>query len=141
VGRDVAGSFIVDGVIETATGTGRVLVGDSENANTADLQLRVTLTSGQVSTGVEANVNIARGISSSLDKYFGELLASDVGTLKTVDDNFELRIESLDASIARVNAISESKTEDLIAQFTTLERVLSDLQSTSSFLTSQLASL
>jgi flagellar hook-associated protein 2 len=141
VGQDVAGSFIVDGVVETATGTGRVLIGDSDNANTADLQLRVTLTSGQVSTGVEANMDIARGITSSLDKYFGELLDASAGTIKTAEDNFTLRIESLDASIARVNAISESKTEDLIAQFTALERVLSDLQGTSSFLTSQLASL
>ena len=141
VGQDVAGSFIVDGVVETATGTGRVLIGDSDNDNTADLQVRVTLTSGQVSGGVEANLNVSRGISSSLDKYFGELLDTSVGTIKTAEDNFTLRIESLDASIARVNSISESKTEDLIAQFTALERVLSDLQGTSSFLTSQLASL
>ena len=141
VGQDVAGSFIVDGVVETATGTGRVLIGDSDNDNTADLQVRVTLTSGQVSGGVEANLNVSRGISSSLDKYFGELLDTSVGTIKTAEDNFTLRIESLDASIARVNSISEAKTEDLIAQFTALERVLSDLQGTSSFLTSQLASL
>ena len=141
VGQDVAGSFIVDGVVETATGTGRVLIGDSDNDNTADLQVRVTLTSTQVSGGVEANLDVSRGISSSLDKYFGELLDASVGTIKTAEEDFTLRIESLDASIARVNAISESKTEDLIAQFTALERVLSDLQGTSSFLTSQLASL
>ncbi len=141
VGQDVAGSFIVDGVVETATGTGRVLIGDSDNDNTADLQVRVTLTSTQVSGGVEANLDVSRGISSSLDKYFGELLDTSVGTIKTAEEDFTLRIESLDASIARVNAISESKTEDLIAQFTALERVLSDLQGTSSFLTSQLASL
>ena len=94
-----------------------------------------------MSGGVEANLNVSRGISSSLDKYFGELLDTSVGTIKTAEDNFTLRIESLDASIARVNSISEAKTEDLIAQFTALERVLSDLQGTSSFLTSQLASL
>ena len=141
VGQDVAGSFIVDGVVETATGTGRVLIGDSDNDNTADLQVRVTLTSTQVTGGVEANLDVSRGISSSLDKYFGELLDASVGTIKTAEEDFTLRIESLDASIARVNAISESKTEDLIAQFTALERVLSDLQGTSSFLTSQLASL
>ena len=141
VGQDVAGSFIVDGVVETSTGTGRFLIGDSDNDNTADLQVRVTLTSTQVSGGVEANLDVSRGISSSLDKYFGELLDTSVGTIKTAEEDFTLRIESLDASIARVNAISESKTEDLIAQFTALERVLSDLQGTSSFLTSQLASL
>lgn len=140
-GVDVAGSFIVNGVVETATGSGRVLVGDSDNENTADLQIRVTLDSSQVGTGVEAEIAISRGITSRLDQYFGDTLDPDVGSIKIANEDFELRIESLEASIERVNAISESKTEYLIEQFTALERVLSDLQGTSSFLTSQLASI
>ena len=140
-GKDVAGSFIVDGVVETATGSGRVLIGDSENENTADLQVRVTLDSTQVGDGVEAELDVSRGITSQLDQYFGDLMNEDSGTVKTVNDDFDLRIESLEASIGRVNAISEAKTQYLIEQFAALERVLSDLQSTSSFLTSQLASI
>ncbi len=140
-GRDVAGSFIVDGVIEAATGSGRILIGDSDNANTADVQIKVTLDSSQVSGGVEGLLTVSRGISSRMDKYFGDILDPDAGTVKTVNDDFDLRVESLEASIARVNTISEAKTQYLIEQFTNLERVLSDLQSTSSFLTSQLAGL
>ena len=73
-----------------------------------------------------------------MDKYFGDILDPDAGTMKNVKEDFDLRVESLEASIARVNEISEAKTQYLIEQFTALERVLSDLQSTSSFLTSQL---
>ena len=141
-GKDVAGNFIVDGVVESATGSGRILVGDSENDNTADLQIRVTLDSTQVGDGVEAEIGISRGITSRLDKYFGDVLNPDTGSMKTeVNEDFDLRIESLEASIERVNVISEAKTQYLIEQFTQLERVLSDLQSTSSFLTSQFASI
>ena len=140
-GKDVAGSFIVDGVVETATGSGRILVGDSDNENTADLQIRVTFDSSQVGPGVEAELVVSRGITSQIDKYFSDLLDPDTGTIKTANEDFDLRIESLEASIGRVNAISEAKTQYLIEQFAALERVLSELQTTSSFLSSQLASI
>ena len=128
-------------MVEAATGTGRILVGDSENEFTADLQLRVTLDASQVGDGVEAEVGISRGITSRLDQFFGEVLNPDTGSINTVNESFDLRVESLEASIERVNEISEAQTQFLIEQFTQLERVLSDLQSTSSFLTSQLASI
>ena len=137
-GVDVAGNFIVDGVIEAATGSGRILIGDSDNEATADLQIRVTLDSTQVEEGVESTLTISRGISSRLDKYFSDILDEEIGTLAVVSEDFDLQVESLEASIARVNAVSEAKTEFLIAQFTALETTLSGLQSTASFLTSQL---
>ena len=140
-GLDVEGNFIVDGVIEAATGAGRVLIGDSDNENTADLQLKVTLDASAIDNGVEANITLSRGVTSRMDQYFADLLDPDVGTLKTASEDFELRIESLETSIDRVNEISEAKTEYLIEQFIALERVLSELQGTSSFLSSQLASI
>ncbi|MFT5301330.1 MAG: flagellar hook-associated protein 2 [Mariniblastus sp.] len=138
-GKDVAGSFIVNGVVETATGSGRVLIGDSENDTTGDLQVRVTLDPSDVGAGIESELSVTRGITSSLDKYFSEVLDPDSGTMKIANDDFELRIESLESSIEKVNAISAAKTEYLVAQFTQLERVLSELQTTSGFLSSQLA--
>ena len=76
-----------------------------------------------------------------MDQFFGEVLNPDTGSINTVNESFDLRVESLEASIERVNEISEAQTQFLIEQFTQLERVLSDLQSTASFLTSQLASI
>lgn len=140
-GQDVAGSFIVDGVVESATGSGRTLIGDSSNENTADLQVRVNLNASQIGNDSEGTLQISRGISSRVDQYFGQILDPEVGTLRTVDEDFELRIESLDESISRVNAISEAQTQSLVEQFAALERVLSDLQNTSSFLSSQLSGL
>ncbi len=140
-GQDVAGSFIVDGVVETATGSGRVLIGDSDNANTADLQVRVTLGASQVTNGVESTIDVTRGITSQLDQLFGDILDPDAGSVKTANEDFDLRIESLESSIARVNSISEAKTQYLLEQFTALERVLGELQTTSSFVTSQLAGI
>ena len=52
-GTDVIGKFIIDGVEELATGTGRLLQGQSGNANTDGLQIRVTLTTSQVVAGVD----------------------------------------------------------------------------------------
>jgi flagellar hook-associated protein 2 len=140
-GTDVAGSFIVDGVVETATGSGRILVGDLDNANTADLQVRVTLDSSQVVSGEEGNLVVSRGVTSRLDQYLNDFLDPENGTVKIANEDFDLRIESLEASIERVNLISEAKTQYLIEQFAALERVLSELQTTSSFLTNQLSSL
>ena len=140
-GQDVEGSFIVDGVVESATGSGRTLIGDSNNENTADLQIRVNLNASQIGSEPEGTLQISRGISSRIDQFFGEILDAEVGTLRTVDEEFALRIESLDESIARVNAISEAQSQSLVEQFAALERVLSDLQNTSSFLSSQLSGL
>ncbi len=140
-GTDVAGSFIVDGVVETATGSGRVLVGDIDNPNTADLRVRVTLDPSQIDSDYEGELVISRGITSRLDQYLTNFLDPDNGTVKLTNDDFDLRIESLDDSIDRVNVISEAKTQYLIEQFAALERVLSELQTTSSFLTNQLPSV
>ena len=141
VGKDVAGSFIVNGVVETATGSGRVLIGDQDNENTADLQIRVTLDPSQVSAGVEGELTISRGVTSRMDQYLSDFLNPTTGSIKTINEGFDLRVESIEASIERVNQISESKREYLIEQFSALERVLSELQTTSSFLTSQLGAL
>jgi len=140
-GKDVAGRFLVDGVVETATGTGRLLMGDADNENTADIQLLVTLTPSQVTTGVEGELSISRGVAAQMDQYLADFFDPVDGSLATINEDFDLRIESLDQSIERVKSITESKREFLVAQFAALERVLSDLQTTSGFLESQLSSL
>lgn len=140
-GQNVEGYFLVDGVREEATGSGRVLIGDSENENTADLQVRVSLTEDQLSLNSEAEISVTRGISGQLDQYLDDILDTDNGALKNIDDDFEARIQSIDDSISRVQDITDSKREYLIQEFTALESILNELQTTGSFLTSQLAAL
>jgi len=140
-GQDVAGKFIVDGAEETATGTGQLLVGDSSNDNTAGLQVRITLTGGQIQAGSEANLTITRGIASSLDRILGDMLDPATGQLKTIGDGFDDRIETIDEGIDRVNELIDSRRNALIEEFAGLEVTISQLQTTSNFLAAQLTSL
>ncbi len=140
-GRDVVGRFIVNGEIETAVGRGRVLTGDSGNANTADLQIRVTLTPGQISSGVEAELTVTRGVTARIDEYLGNFLDPVKGGMKILTDSYEQQIESFDESIKRVTEITNTKRDQLIRQFAALEQSLGQLQTTQSFLGAQLASL
>lgn len=140
-GRDVVGSFTVDGVTETARGNGQFLVGDSANANTADLQLRVTLTAAQVGTGLPTTVSITRGLASKLDGVLNSMLDSVNGRLSIADDAFDDRIEQLDEQKSRVSEIMESRRQSLLKQFAAMERTLSQLQGMGNFLSTQAASL
>lgn len=141
VGADVVGRFLVNGQVETAKGTGRLLMGDANNANTADLQVRVTLTAAQVTAGVEAGMTITRGVTSELEQYLTKVLDPVKGQVKNGNDSFQSQIDAFDASIKRVNDVAEAKRASLVAQFANLERLLSDLQQTGSFISGQLAGL
>ena len=140
-GQDVAGSFIVNGQTETAIGRGRVLTGNIDNEHTADLQVRISLTSAQVIPGAEANVTVARGVASRLDQVLGQLLDSTTGRVKHVDDRFDDQIEDIDKVISRQAARFDAAQQSLLRQFAALESAVAELQNTSSFLTTQLASL
>lgn len=140
-GRDVVGRFIVNGEIETAVGRGRVLTGDSGNANTGDLQVRVTLTPGQVTSGIEAELTVTRGVTARIDEYLGNFLDPVKGGMKILTDSYDQQIESFDESIKRVTEITTTKRDQLVRQFAALEQSLGQLQTTQSFLGAQLAAL
>jgi flagellar hook-associated protein 2 len=139
VGTDVAGSFIVDGQTEAATGRGRLLSGDSDNANTADLQVRVLYSSSQVVAGAEAEITVTAGLGSSLDRLIGDLLDTENGAFTTADKAFTQQAESIQKTIDRQSATFSRQQTELLKQFAALESALSTLKSTSSFVASQLA--
>ena len=141
IGQDVVGKFVVNGVDETATGSGRLLIGDSENANTADLQVQVTLTTSQVQPGTDANITVTRGLASKLDQILNSLLDPFDGKVKITNDAFDATVKGLDESIEKQNESFEAQQAALIAQFIALETVVSQLQATGNFLTAQLANL
>ncbi len=140
-GRDVVGSFIVNGLSEIAVGRGRTLSGDPNNANTADLQVQVTLSPAQIVVGVEGTMKVSRGLASSLDQRLGDLLEVQDGLLATVDDGFDLQLKSFQTSIDRQKATFDRQQANLLKQFQAMESAISQLQSTSSYLGGQLASL
>ena len=141
VGKDVAGTFIVNGEVETAVGNGQLLSGNAENANTADLQLRITLQASQVSAGVEGELSVTQGLGATLDSILDGFLDPVDGRLQTIDDSFSEQLESLQTSLDRQQASFDRQQETLIREFSALESALSQLQSTSNFVSSQLANL
>ena len=140
-GRDVVGSFLVNGETEVAVGRGRLLSGDPENDNTADLQLQVTLTPAQIVAGPEGTVTVSRGLASMLDQMLGELLHTEDGLLTSVDDSFDDQLQNMQTTIDRQKAAFDRQQESLIRQFTAMESAISQMQSTSSYLGAQLANL
>ncbi len=137
-GQDVVGQFLVDGEVETAIGRGRLLTGNADNPNTADLQVRVTLSDAQVQPGVDAELSLTRGVGARLDISIGSLLDPVSGRVKTTNEGFDKRIEDLQAAIEKQQAQFESRRDALLAEFVAMESAVSQLQSTSSFLASQL---
>ncbi|MCC9602042.1 flagellar filament capping protein FliD [Stieleria sp. JC731] len=140
-GLNVAGKFIVNGKEEIAKGTGRVLTGDPDNENTADLRLEVTLGSGDIVAGVEAEINVTKGITGQLNDYIRDVLDAETGLLKTVNDTFTTRLESIDKSIEQVEELTESKRQYLLEEFAALESIINELQTTGNFISSQLTNL
>jgi len=140
-GRDVVGSFLVDGEVESAHGSGQFLLGDATNANTADLQVRVALSAAQVGGGLTADLSVTRGVASRLDNVLANLFDPINGRLNTIDSGFQASLDHLDEQSAKQNEIMESRRVQLQKQFAAMERVLSQLQSASNFLSGQATSL
>ncbi len=140
-GRDVVGSYIVNGNTEVAVGRGRVLSGDPANENTADLQLQVTLTPAQIVAGVEGTVTVSRGLASSLDQMLGELLSTEDGLLTSVDDSFDEQLKNMQTTIDRQKEAFDRQQDSLVRQFVALETAISQMQATSNYLSGQLANL
>lgn len=140
-GVDVAGSFVVDGVVEPASGRGRLLTGAPENRHTADLQLRVALTPAQVVAGSEADLTLTRGIGARLDRLIGRMLDSQSGLFAGTTRRFDETIDSLQQSIDRQQASFDRQQEALAKQFQAMEAAIAQLQSSANLLSAQLAGL
>ncbi len=139
-GQDVVGSFIVDGVVESATGRGTLLVADPGNANTDGLQIRVNISGSDIVPGAEGTLTVTRGLAAGLDDIIGKMLAAD-GIVDNINERYDDTDASILKSIENLNAQIESQKESLIRQFAALESAVSQLQSTGNFLSTQFAGL
>ena len=141
-GADVQGTFTVNGVVEKATGNGQFLLGASTNASTAGLQVRVNLTPDQVTAGnTSSTVTISRGLGSQLDTTLTSLLDPVSGELEQIDTSFTSQITTLDQRKADQTTLMNDQTARLQAEFTQMEQTLSQLQSSTNFLTQTAQSL
>jgi flagellar hook-associated protein 2 len=140
-GVDVAGHYLVNGQMETATGSGQFLVGASTNAHTAELQVRVTMTPTQVGAGVTGDLSVTRGVASGLDALLSNLLDPITGRMQTINESFESKVEDIKEEIARQTALAQTRRDRLLQQFVNLERTVSQMQSLGAFLATQLSQI
>jgi flagellar hook-associated protein 2 len=130
-GVDVAGT--INGV--AATGGGQTLTGAVGDASEG-LSLRI-LGGG---LGARGNVTFSTGYAYQLDQYLDSVLADD-GSLKARTNGIDSSIKSLDQRQEQLEARLAQIEKRYRAQFSALDAMLSSMNSTSAFLSQQLASL
>jgi flagellar hook-associated protein 2 len=144
VGQDVAGSFLVNGTAEAATGSGRLLTGNAGDAHTAGLAVNVTLLPSQVSptpTTPVAFVTVTQGVAAQLATALGGLLDPNTGQLQVIDQNFQKEISTYGDQVKQLQAQYNARQAQLETEFTNLESTLSSSKNASSFLSAQTAAL
>ena len=130
-GLDVAGTL--GGV--AATGTGQFLTG-AAGSPAGGLQLLID----GGATGDRGVVDFSRGIAFALNALIDNYLDTD-GILESRTDGIQDRIDDITDSREALNLRMEALELRYRNQFNTLDTLLSQLQTTSTFLTQQLASL
>jgi flagellar hook-associated protein 2 len=144
-GKDVVGKFRVNGVEETATGSGQLLIGSSGNAHTDGLQLRVTLSSSQLSADPNtipvAQMTVTRGLAASLDVTLNQFLDPVNGRFETIKKNYQSQMDDLNSTISRQNTLIEAQRERLLLRFAKMEAAVSKLQSMGNVMGMQIATM
>lgn len=130
-GVNVAGT--ING--QAATGDGQTLTG-STGLNTEGLKILVN----GGTTGDRGTMYFSRGYASQLNTFLGDAVSSN-GSISSSKDAINQNLKSID----KQKTILASRLYDIEAryraQFTALDKVISNLNSTSAFLTQQLSSL
>ena len=131
-GLDVAGT--IGGV--AATGAGNLLTG-AEGSDTEGLNLVI----GGSTTGSRGNVSFTRGLASQLDAYLDAILDVEEGTVESRINTLEEQQVDLEDRREELELKWEVIEERYLRQFNALDSLLSQLETTSSFLETSLASL
>jgi len=140
-GRNVAGSFVVNGKEEEATGLGQFLKGEKTNDNTADLQVEVTLTPSQVTPGTEAEMTVTRGVAARLEMALDQLVDPVSGRLKAINDKFQRQVDSATTQMQEESKEMDEHQEGLLRQFAAMESAIAKAQASGDLISTQLQSL
>ncbi|HTU59358.1 MAG TPA: flagellar filament capping protein FliD, partial [Polyangiales bacterium] len=125
-GLDVAGTLGLGG----ATGNGQDL--------TSSDGLSVKITGGN--TGERGNVTLMRGIATQLDKLIGDALDSK-GTVPARIDTLNQQVKDIENKRVFIEKQLEVKEQRYLNQFNSLDGLLSNMQSTMSYMAQQLSAL
>lgn len=128
-GLDVAGT--IGGI--SATGSGQTLTG---NGDAAGISLKVEGTT----TGSRGSVVFSRGVADQINTLLDGYLASN-SVIDARTEGLNNRINDINDQRDRLARRIEIIQQRYTAQFTAMDTLLGQLQSTSTYLTSQLAAL
>lgn len=122
-GQDVAGT--ING--EPATGQGQFLTGNSDNPNTAGLQIRVMATA----PGVYGAVVFTRGVADQIRQYAKSVTDIVNGDLTIASNTLQEQIKAIDEQMQSIREEVSRREQMLRQQFARLERALSQMQAQS----------
>lgn len=126
-GQDVAGT--ING--EPATGDGQFLTGNSGNATTDGLQIRVTATT----PGIIGTVTVTRGIADQVFQLIQRFTDSINGSLTDETKTIQQQIDEIKQRISAFDEAMQRKAQDLREQFTAMENALSKMRTQAQYLT------
>lgn len=130
-GRDVAGT--IDGM--PANGSGQTLTGATGSA--AD-GLKLTITGG--STGERGKISYSLGLAHQLSGLIDNFISS-TGTLSAQTTSLNSSIKQIDKQQQALNDRLAATEKRYRAQFTALDTMLTNMNTTSTYLTQQLAQI
>jgi flagellar hook-associated protein 2 len=130
-GVDVGGT--INGV--AATGSGQLLTGADGDVSEG---LALLINGGAL--GARGTVTYSEGYASKIGQYLGKVLGED-GNLKARTNGLDINAKSLDQRQKELVARLEQIEKRYRAQFTALDTMLASMNTTSNFLTQQLANL
>lgn len=131
VGKDVAGTL--NGV--SATGAGQILTGTSGSASDG---LQVIVSGGAI--GDRGNVYFSQGFAYKLNNIVSSIIGSN-GLLSNATKGINSTLADLQKQTTTLNARLAVTQTRLQAQYSALDKVVSNLNATQSFLTTQIGIL
>jgi flagellar hook-associated protein 2 len=131
-GTDVAGT--IGG--HSATGAGRLLMGDDDTAVEG-----LMFEYDGADTGSVGTMAFSRGIASGLHVETDALLGSESGSIDAVMEELDPRIERMNDRIEALEDRLERRRETLIEKFSAMEEALSRAQQQSQWLSAQFSAL
>ncbi|MBN1102068.1 MAG: flagellar filament capping protein FliD [Deltaproteobacteria bacterium] len=130
-GQDVAGT--ING--EAAAGSGRVLRGNSGNANTDGLSVRYSGTTNGVDAG---EVKLTLGVAELFQRTLYAITDPSEGYATFKQESLRTSIDRIETQIEETEARLDQKMEAMINRFVAMELALSKIQSMSDWLAGQL---
>ena len=129
-GIDVSGT--INGL--AASGAGQILTSTGGNSN----GLALSVTSGAI--GNRGSITFTKGLASIMDNLLSSYLASD-GPIGSREKGFNNDLDDISEARIKLDLRVDSLEARLVKQFSALDGLIAGFNTTSSFLTQQLANL